>query len=94
LYQDKQHDTETLNADAGHFPPLAGMTRATTGSMVDSRAYTERSSQSMLTSLPILAVDRVRRNALKIAKSLEPGPDMTVVELAALFHDMAGESVE
>ncbi|WWC88203.1 uncharacterized protein L201_003108 [Kwoniella dendrophila CBS 6074] len=33
-------------------------------------------------------VDRVRRVAIRIAKTLEPQPDMLVVELAALFHDL------
>jgi hypothetical protein len=74
---------------------LADMTRVTTGFMVDLTAYHEVvRADPMLTSCLILTVDRVRRNALKIAKSLEPRPDMAVVELAALFHDMAGESVE
>jgi HD superfamily phosphodiesterase len=35
-------------------------------------------------------VERVRRIAMKIAGTLGPGLDMLVVELAALFHDMAG----
>ncbi|WRT65983.1 uncharacterized protein IL334_002934 [Kwoniella shivajii] len=33
-------------------------------------------------------VERVRRLALKIAQSLDPQPDLLVVELAALFHDL------
>ncbi|WVW80470.1 hypothetical protein I302_102452 [Kwoniella bestiolae CBS 10118] len=36
-------------------------------------------------------VDRVRRVALKIAKTLDPQPDLLVVELAALFHDLDGK---
>lgn len=38
-----------------------------------------------------VAVDRVRRTALRIARTLEPQPDLLVVELAALFHDLDGE---
>jgi HD superfamily phosphodiesterase len=34
-------------------------------------------------------VDRVRRMALKLAPTLEEKPDMLVLELIALFHDMA-----
>jgi len=34
-------------------------------------------------------VNRVRNTALRIGRSLDPLPDMLVVELAALFHDMA-----
>ncbi|RSH90448.1 hypothetical protein EHS25_001053 [Saitozyma podzolica] len=34
-------------------------------------------------------VDRVRKTAMRIARSLNPEPDLLVVELAALFHDMA-----
>jgi len=37
-----------------------------------------------------MIVTRVRKLAMKIAKTLQD-PDMVVVELAALFHDMAGE---
>ncbi len=37
-------------------------------------------------------VDRVRRTALKIGRSLSQDVDLLVVELAALFHDMAGQS--
>lgn len=37
-----------------------------------------------------VSVDRVRNTALRIARTLEQKPDMVVVELAALFHDMAG----
>ncbi|KAK6907667.1 hypothetical protein I203_101665 [Kwoniella mangroviensis CBS 8507] len=33
-------------------------------------------------------VDRVRRLAMRIAKTLNPQPDLLVVELAALFHDL------
>ncbi|WWD18218.1 hypothetical protein CI109_102668 [Kwoniella shandongensis] len=33
-------------------------------------------------------VDRVRKLALKIAKTMTPVPDLLVVELAALFHDL------
>ncbi|CAD6584727.1 MAG: hypothetical protein TREMPRED_003945 [Tremellales sp. Tagirdzhanova-0007] len=36
-------------------------------------------------------VERVRDTALHIAGTLEPAPDMLVVELAALFHDMAAK---
>ena len=36
-------------------------------------------------------MERVRRTALKIARTIEPAPDALVVELAALFHDMAGK---
>ncbi|KAG8992426.1 hypothetical protein FRB90_001008 [Tulasnella sp. 427] len=36
-----------------------------------------------------LHVKRVRRTALAIAKTLDPPPDMLVVEIAALMHDMA-----
>jgi len=35
-------------------------------------------------------VERVRNTAMRIARTLEPKPDMVAVELAALFHDMAG----
>ncbi|KAK4686915.1 uncharacterized protein P7C73_g3197, partial [Tremellales sp. Uapishka_1] len=35
-------------------------------------------------------VDRVRKTALRIAATCRPQPDMLVVELVALFHDMAG----
>ncbi|KAK1927723.1 hypothetical protein DB88DRAFT_479030 [Papiliotrema laurentii] len=34
-------------------------------------------------------VDRVRRTALRIATTVHPAPDMLVVELVALFHDLA-----
>lgn len=37
-------------------------------------------------------VARVRRTAMRIAKTFDPEPDMLVVELTALFHDMAGTS--
>ncbi|WVQ83479.1 hypothetical protein IAT38_005620 [Cryptococcus sp. DSM 104549] len=33
-------------------------------------------------------VDRVRKMALKIAKTMDPVPDLEVVEAAALFHDL------
>ncbi len=36
-------------------------------------------------------VNRVRNTALRIAKTLDLKPDPVVVELAALFHDMAGQ---
>ena len=39
-----------------------------------------------------LLVDRVRRMALKLASATEQKPDMLVLELIALFHDMAGTS--
>ncbi|WVF70987.1 hypothetical protein IAT40_005783 [Kwoniella sp. CBS 6097] len=38
-------------------------------------------------------VDRVRRLALRIAKSISPIPDLLVVELAALFHDLTGKYI-
>lgn len=31
---------------------------------------------------------------MKLAKGLTPTPDLLVVELAALFHDMAGEGFQ
>ncbi|WVQ71336.1 hypothetical protein IAR50_000864 [Cryptococcus sp. DSM 104548] len=34
-------------------------------------------------------VDRVRKMALAIAKQMNPQPDLLIVELAALFHDVA-----
>nr|ODN93174.1 hypothetical protein L203_00443 [Cryptococcus depauperatus CBS 7841] len=37
------------------------------------------------------SVDRVRKLALKIANSMSPKPDLSVVELAALFHDVTGK---
>lgn len=39
------------------------------------------------------SVDRVRNMALKLAPTLDEKPDMLVLELIALFHDMAGASV-
>jgi HD superfamily phosphodiesterase len=30
---------------------------------------------------------------MRIARSLKPEPDLLVVELAALFHDMAGARI-
>lgn len=30
---------------------------------------------------------------MRIAKTFDPAPDMLVVELTALFHDMAGTSL-
>lgn len=41
----------------------------------------------------IMSVKRVRNTALRIAKDLDTGPDLVVVELTALFHDMAGMSL-
>ena len=38
-------------------------------------------------------MDRVRKMALKLAPTLDEKPDMLVLELIALFHDMAGASV-
>jgi hypothetical protein len=48
------------------------------------------------TSIPaapveLLSVDRVRRAALHIAKTLPSHIDLKIVELAALFHDVAGK---
>lgn len=37
-------------------------------------------------------VNRVRNIALALSKGLEKQPDMLVLELIALFHDMAGKS--
>lgn len=39
-----------------------------------------------------MTVARVRKLALRIAKTAAK-PDVVVVELAALFHDMAGKEV-
>ena len=39
-----------------------------------------------------MSVARVRKLALRIAKTTAK-PDIMVVELAALFHDMAGKDV-
>lgn len=76
----------------------SGTTQVTIGTMV-------RITGELSTALPVAltcpceTVDRVRRTALKLAKSLrddketrEQGfaaPDMLLVELVALFHDMA-----
>ncbi|WVQ96977.1 hypothetical protein IAU59_004086 [Kwoniella sp. CBS 9459] len=38
-------------------------------------------------------VDRVRRLALRIARSISPLPDLLVVELAALFHDLTDKYI-
>ncbi|WVR05570.1 hypothetical protein IAU60_002589 [Kwoniella sp. DSM 27419] len=38
-------------------------------------------------------VHRVRKLALRIARSITPQPDMLVVELAALFHDLTGKYI-
>ncbi|KAK8865605.1 hypothetical protein IAR55_000749 [Kwoniella newhampshirensis] len=38
-------------------------------------------------------VDRVRKMALKIAQTMTPTPDLLVVELAALFHDLNGKYI-
>jgi HD superfamily phosphohydrolase YqeK len=38
------------------------------------------------------SVNRVRNMALKLAPTLDEKPDMLVLELIALFHDMAGRS--
>lgn len=53
----------------------------------------QRRASSPLRPLPLPPVDRVRRTALALARSLptsssSPQPDMLVLELAALFHDM------
>ncbi len=39
-------------------------------------------------------MDRVRKTALNIAKTLAPLPDLLIVELVALFHDLAGGQPE
>jgi hypothetical protein len=43
------------------------------------------------TDCPTNTVNRVRNVAMKIAKTLNGDIDLLVVELAALFHDMAGK---
>jgi len=51
-----------------------------------------QSQQSVREEYANLLVDRVRRMALKLASTMQQKPDMLVLELIALFHDMAGTS--
>ena len=40
--------------------------------------------------IAVQKVERVRIMALSLAKTISPAPDMKVVELAALLHDVSG----